>query len=269
MPTNPALIGKRSHHGELYDATWEPIVERQDWERVVALLSDPARKERGKNFGTARKYPLSGVLSCALCGTTLTSMTASRLRGHSFVCAKIPYNGCGKVRISHQPLEDYLREQVFARLDTPRIDPPADKSMQVAETELHAKLDKLGKRMERVKEGFKEGILSAREVKVEQADIEKASAAIEQKLSDLTATNVKANIPRGEKLRELWQTRDAVWKRQNLSAVIGTVIIKPHPKGFTTNLTRRKSETADEFDGRKRAHQLAILEARVEVKWRA
>lgn len=101
--TNPAPIGKRSHQGALYDATWEPIVDRADWERVVALLSDPARKERGKNFGTARKYPLSGVLSCALCGTTLTSMTASRLRGHSFVCSKIPYNGCGRVRISHQP----------------------------------------------------------------------------------------------------------------------------------------------------------------------
>lgn len=267
--TNPALIGKRSHHGELYDATWEPIVDRPDWERVVALLSDPARKERGKNFGTARKYPLSGVLSCALCGTTLTSMTASRLRGHSFVCAKIPYNGCGKVRISHQPLEDYLREQVFARLDTPRIDPPVDDSTQAAEKELHTKLDKLGKRMERVKEGFKEGILSAREVKVEQADIEKASAAIEQKLSDLSSKHVAANIPRGERLRELWSTRDAVWKRQILSAVIETVTIKPHPKGFTTNLTRRKTETADEFDGRKRAHQLAVLEARVKVKWRA
>ncbi|MDJ0395454.1 recombinase family protein [Rhodococcus sp. G-MC3] len=267
--TNPALIGKRSHQGVLHDAVWEPIVNLQDWERVVALLSDPARKERGKNFGTARKYPLSGVLTCALCGSTLTSMTASRLRGHSFVCAKIPYNGCGKVRISHQPLEDYLREQVFARLDTPRLDPPVDNSAQVAENELHAELDKLGRQLARVKEGYVEGILSARDVKVEQSRIEKASAAAEEKLTELAAQHVSANIPRGERLRELWQTKDAVWKRQVLSSVIETVTVTTYPKGVTTNLTRRKTEAADEFDGRKRAHQLAVLEARVKVKWRA
>ena len=138
-----------------------------------------------------------------------------------------------------------------------------------AEKELHAELDKLGKRMERVKADYVEGILSARDVKVEQARIEKASALAEEKLTELAAQHVSANIPRGERLRELWQTKDAVWKRQVLSSVIETVKVKPHPKGVTTNLTRRKTETADEFDGRKRAHQLAVLEARVQVKWRA
>lgn len=238
--TIPNLIGERSHQGAPHDAVWELIVNLQDWGRVLAPLTDPARREGGKNFGTARKYAMSGLLSCALCGATLTSMTASRLRGHSFVCSKIPYNGCGKVRISHQPLEDYTREQVFARLDTSRLDPPVDDSAREAEKTLHSELDKLGQQLARVKEGYIEGILSARDVKVEQARIEKARDAAEKALADVAAQHVTANIPRGDRLRELWTQRDASWQRQVLNSVIETVKVKPHPKGVTTNLTGAK-----------------------------
>lgn len=266
--TNPALIGKRQHQGVLYDAQWDGIVPVDDWERVVALLSDPARKERGKNFGTARKYALSGLLTCALCGTTLTSMTASRLRGHSFVCAKIPYNGCGKVRISHEPLETYIREQVFARLDTRKLDPPkigAGKEYAALQQQAAA----LGEELERIKRGFVAGILSEGEAAREKARVEDELHAVDERLVAATSDQAQANIPRGERLRELWDQRGAAWKRQVLGSVIETVKVKPHPKGVTTTLTRRKTETDDEYEDRKRAHQLAVLEARVKVKWRA
>lgn len=266
--TNPALIGKRRHHDVLYDAQWDGIVPVEDWERVVALLTDPARKERGKNFGTARKYPLSGMLSCALCGTTLTSMTASRLRGHSFVCSKIPYNGCGKVRISHEPLETYIREQVFARLDTRKLDPPKiGASNKYAE--LQKQLAALGDELERIKRGFIAGILKEGEAAREKARVEDEMHVVEERLVEVTTDQTQANLPRGQRLRELWDERGPSWKRQVLGSVIETIEIKPHPKGKTTNLTRRKSETDEEYEARKRAYQLDLLETRVKVKWRA
>lgn len=86
-------------------------------------------------------------------------MTASRLRGHSFVCSKIPYDGCGKVRISHQPLEDYLREQALARLDTPRLDPPTA-GANPEYVALQKEQAQYGEELERIKYGFVAGILS-------------------------------------------------------------------------------------------------------------
>lgn len=266
---NPALVGKRSHNGTLYDASWKPIVDQQDWDRVVALLNDPSRRERGRNFGTARKYPLSGILSCAICDTTLTSMTATRLRGYSFVCSKIPYDGCGKVRIAHHPLEDWIREQVFARLDTPTLDPPADEGLRARETALHDELRKLGEQSKRAKLGYVEGILTNAESKAELARIADESASVETELAELTATSVRENIPRGKRLRELWSIKDPTWQRQILGSVIETVRIAPYPKGVTTTLTRFKAESDDEYQARKLGWQLEVLEARVTVVWRA
>src|SRR5215472_1983950 len=42
---NPALAGLRTYRGEIVSqGNWAPIVPRETWEAVVALLADPARK---------------------------------------------------------------------------------------------------------------------------------------------------------------------------------------------------------------------------------
>ena len=41
---NPALAGLVSYRGEIVgEGNWEPILPREQWEAVVARLSDPAR----------------------------------------------------------------------------------------------------------------------------------------------------------------------------------------------------------------------------------
>jgi hypothetical protein len=80
--TAPAIAGHHEHDGQLYEATWAPLVDRDDWERVRTLLTATDRKLRGWSNGNARKYALSGLVFCATCKRVLVSMTASRTRAH-------------------------------------------------------------------------------------------------------------------------------------------------------------------------------------------
>jgi len=65
VATNLAYIGKRSHHGELHDAIWPPIVDEELFWRVQRRLGDPGRKTSrpGRN-----RWLLSYLAACGTCG---------------------------------------------------------------------------------------------------------------------------------------------------------------------------------------------------------
>jgi DNA invertase Pin-like site-specific DNA recombinase len=60
--TSPRIAGLRQHQGEVIGrAVWAPIIDRELWDRVQAILSDPSRKHRAPvrslltDFAYARK----------------------------------------------------------------------------------------------------------------------------------------------------------------------------------------------------------------------
>jgi DNA invertase Pin-like site-specific DNA recombinase len=70
LATNDLYRGKRIHHGELVDGTWEPIVTEAEFLAVHRLLTDPAR--RTTRPGRAR-HLLSMIGRCDVCGGPLAS----------------------------------------------------------------------------------------------------------------------------------------------------------------------------------------------------
>jgi len=63
----PRNAGLRVHHGEVIGpAAWDPILERGEWEQVVAILSDPQRRT---SMSSAAKHLLSGIAVCGVCGS--------------------------------------------------------------------------------------------------------------------------------------------------------------------------------------------------------
>jgi DNA invertase Pin-like site-specific DNA recombinase len=68
---NPRNAGLRAHRGEIVaQAAWPAIVDRDTYDGVVALLTDPGRRFGGAH---ARKYLLSGLAVCGKCGARLGS----------------------------------------------------------------------------------------------------------------------------------------------------------------------------------------------------
>jgi hypothetical protein len=64
-------------------AVWEPIVTPEQHAQAVAILQDPTRCTNR----TARRYLLSDLLRCGLCGGKLWSMSRHETGEHRYLCA--------------------------------------------------------------------------------------------------------------------------------------------------------------------------------------
>jgi len=64
---HPRLAGLRTYLGEIVaDSEAGPIIDRGDWDRLVALLNDPARRTSSDRRA---KHLLTGVGRCGVCGS--------------------------------------------------------------------------------------------------------------------------------------------------------------------------------------------------------
>lgn len=71
--TSPTIAGLRSlPDGSYQEGTWEPILTRETWEAVRALLMDSPRR-RNYTQNTAPAHLLTGIIYCA-CGSRMNAM---------------------------------------------------------------------------------------------------------------------------------------------------------------------------------------------------
>ena len=105
-------------------AAWEPVIDRETWERVCLVLS-----ARAGEFGyatNARRWLLSGIAVCGApreggeCGAPMR-LNPSKGRGRKeyesgYACSR---KGCGKAYRSAPHLDAYVSGAVIARLNNP------------------------------------------------------------------------------------------------------------------------------------------------------
>ena len=81
--TNPTMINKRVHRGEIVgDGTWEPILDRDDSPRSRPSYADPARRLYRRR---AAVRMLSGIARCGVCGGPMMSAAAGATTGSTCV----------------------------------------------------------------------------------------------------------------------------------------------------------------------------------------
>jgi DNA invertase Pin-like site-specific DNA recombinase len=113
---SPRIAGLREHQGQVIGkATWPAIITEEEHERIVALVTDPARRTNR----TARSYLLSGLCRCGKCGAKMvTGQSRGRRR---YMCRSgADFGGCGGIMIS-ATVEELIAEAVLYRLDTPEL----------------------------------------------------------------------------------------------------------------------------------------------------
>ncbi|MDG3012496.1 recombinase family protein [Rhodococcus sp. D2-41] len=81
MIRRPTYAGLRSHHGELTQGQWEPLITRDDHMRLCTLLDAPGRKT---HRGVEPKHLLTGIATCDECGKYVWRMKSNG--GGSYVC---------------------------------------------------------------------------------------------------------------------------------------------------------------------------------------
>jgi site-specific DNA recombinase len=117
--TNPRIAGLRRWQGELYQAEWEAIIPREEWERVCLILANPAPDpRRGRRGPPPTIYLLTGGLGACECGASIRGHGTRGVRYYRCDSARVP-NACGRVHRLAEPVEDYVRDCVLAAFGDP------------------------------------------------------------------------------------------------------------------------------------------------------
>lgn len=114
--TSVRYIGLRAYRGTTYPAAWPALVSEEDFHAVQALL---AGKTSWRAGDSRRTYLLGGLLTCGRegCGAKLQSKGRTH-RGklqRRYACEDKSRGCCGKLVISAEPLEAYIRREVKER----------------------------------------------------------------------------------------------------------------------------------------------------------
>lgn len=104
--------------GEPVTGLWEPIVTRDQWDALMAIMGSRKQASRAKN---TRKYLYSGVLRCGVEGCGARMVGGPRRLGdvveHRYFCPCKSQGGCGGVAITGELTDKFLTEAVLAKLE--------------------------------------------------------------------------------------------------------------------------------------------------------
>ena len=107
--------GLRKHQGQIVgQGTWEALIDRDTYDRVVAILSDPSR--RTSPASSAIKYLLSGIARCGVSGGPMGVLVVGKdgRKQDAYVCKDGAH-----VRRVRLPVEELVTETVLERLSQP------------------------------------------------------------------------------------------------------------------------------------------------------
>lgn len=231
------IAGIRTHHGEVMrpptdpKKAWTPapaIVDEPTHRRLVATLA--ARSRTGDRGRTA--WELTGLLRCGWCGAVLVGNTdaASAKDGaprRRYVCRKAPgYNGCGRLGIKAEPVEQLLADIVVARLG----DLTARRSAVPEEddAEERCELEAIAARRVEVSEDYAAGVITRADKNGDVAALRRREEAVEARL----AAKVRDASPLAFVMAEgldgaTWEDTPIGKRRVILRALIDHVVVAP------------------------------------------
>jgi len=203
----PTMAGLAVKGGGWVEAPWPPVIEREKWERLRALLLDPAR--RTSTRGSEPRWLVSSFATCGAegCGKLLRVGGAGRGRGPAYVGAE-----CGHIRRDAEKVDALIEARALALLRRPevvaRLRPPARPGVDRAQ--LVVELGKVDERKRHLADMAAIGRIDDDFLVMTLAGINKQEAALRAKLD---ATAAEPDVLAG--FRE--SPADAVWAGLDVS----------------------------------------------------
>lgn len=220
--------GLREYKSEIVaEAVWEPIITVAQRDKVLARMADNAATGRR----SPRRYLLSGMCRCGLCGTRLYSSARPNVR--RYVCTSGPdHGGCGKITVNAPPVEELVADAVLYRLDTPELAAAlAGRSNEDAEAA--ALSDQLAADQEQLDElaaMWANKAITSREWSQARTTIEDRVTATRRRLGRLTTDDTLAGmVGTGGELRSRWAELNLTRQAAIISAIVDHVVIAPSP----------------------------------------
>jgi DNA invertase Pin-like site-specific DNA recombinase len=229
----PRNAGLSQHQGEpVARAKWPALIDEDTWRGVVAVLGDPARNTTASR---ARKWLLSGLAVCGMCGEPVRSNVATwgDRRVPSYTCPQ------HHVRRQAEALDAYIEAIVLERLSRPdaRELLMPDQSGDVAA--LHAQDSGLRARLDELGRLYGHGLIDALQLASGTASIRSQREEITAELAAAASGSVLAGVVDAVDPEAVWNGLD-LSRRRAIVDVLLTVTIKRTKRGGA----RRKGQTS-------------------------
>jgi site-specific DNA recombinase len=231
MLASARIAGQREHRGEVVaSAEWPGIISPTDSTKIRAKLADPERRTNR----SARRYLLTRLLKCGLCGEYLVARPRSGGQ-RRYACAAGPgFSGCGHLYLTADEAERWLLDACFYRLDSPELaaalagvnhDPEAERWQQEAD-DAQAHLEELA-----LAYGQRE--ITMGEYRAARQPIEQRRTAARKQLAKATRITVlDGYVGNATALRADWDALDLTRQHAIVAAVVDHVSVAPGRRGY-------------------------------------
>lgn len=222
----PRNAGLREHRGEIIGkAEWDPLVPEEKWRAVRAILTDPARRQ---SFATNRKWLLSGVAICGVCGSSVRGDVLHNARGSvpSYTCrvSKCVGRNAGE-------LDRYITGLVIEWLSQPaavtvfrRDDVPDVVAIQAEVSALRERLDGLAAL-------YADGAIDGRQLQEGTQRLQNRLAPLQEAMASAASSSVLAGIVDAADVGQAWEAIADLDRKTAIVDILMTVIIHKGRKG--------------------------------------
>jgi site-specific DNA recombinase len=226
MLLSPRLIGMREYNGRLIPGEWEPIISREEWEAVKAILEDPARFKQQR--GGLPRYLLSGMVHCGHCDAKLYPR---KIRGKRvYYCSPVaPKGGCGKVSRAAEPLEELITEAIFRAAESDLFKRLAAQEEDDPTAQLYEQLARDQGLLDRLEDKVAQELIGVTTYKRNRAEIERRMEDTRNWIDRKRGSHVITLVPRN--LREVWPDLSLDRRRAIVKAVLVKVRVLPQRGG--------------------------------------
>jgi site-specific DNA recombinase len=222
------INGRRS---EASEPRWEPILDDETWAAVRRRL---ATTPRGTVARPGRRL-LRGFARCGRCGARLVGASRTKSGIPDYVCHRPEDGGCGRVRITAVPLEEFVRDVVVTHAAVPAVRKALANGSDRREIERASRrLEELERIAEEIASEFGTGKRDRRAYHVAAEANEGERASVERQLHALVSRSspILADAPRTEvALRRWWDAVDDDRRRALIDAVVERIDILPGRRG--------------------------------------
>jgi site-specific DNA recombinase len=226
MLVRPRNAGLMQHRGqEVGPARWPAILDETVWRGVVAKFSDTTRR---KNLGRDRRWLLSGLARCEVCGETCKATSAG---GHSRGRKMKPGYTCrsGKhvVRDAAE-LDAYVEAVIIERLRRPDAAELLAPDRRGDVAALLTRDAALRERLEQLGRDFATGDIDAITLRAGTEQIRHDRERITAELAAASAGSVLAGVADAPDPATVWAGLDLSRKRAIVAVLIDVVILPAH-----------------------------------------
>jgi hypothetical protein len=225
----PATAGLQVKGDTWVKAPWPAIIEREKWDRLRALLLDPARRTN-TSHANEPKWLVSVWARCGVCGGLLRVGGAGQGRGPAYVG-----QDCGHIRRDAHKVDAVIEEAVLGVLERPgmveRLRPPPRPRNGTDRAALAAELDTLAARRDDYQDRAAAGRIDPDDLEGILTGIRAREQVIRQRLAATAELPDVLAAFRLRPARTVWAELDMSRRRAVVQRVYASVTINRAGRG--------------------------------------